>query len=180
MRQANGHPILFNGLIFGVLILLVSLIGDGLSLVGVKITDIATSFVVTGVILLVELLLLFLAGRAASARTGTVGAGSLAGLLAGAIAGTVGAVISIVRVAVDPSAIRDAALKSNPNVDPSVLTDQFILVTGIVGAALGLLFLLGLGAGVGALGGLLGRQNYQPATYQESMYQGMPPQPPTS
>jgi threonine synthase len=99
-------------------------------------------------------------------------------LFAGAIAGIVGAVISIVRTVLDPGAIRDAALKANPAVNPSALTDQVIIATGIVSAIIGLLFILGVGAGAGALGGLLGRQKYQPASYQESMYQGLPPQPP--
>jgi hypothetical protein len=178
VRQASGRPILINGLIYGVLVLVVSLISDGLSLVGVKLTDPATALVASGVILLVELALFFLAGRAAAAKTGSVGAGALAGLLAGTIAGIVGAVISIVRTVLDPGAIRDAAVKANPAVNPSVLTDQVIIVTGIVSAIIGLLFILGIGAGAGALGGLLGRQKYQPGSYQESMYQGLPPQPP--
>jgi hypothetical protein len=178
VRQTSGHPILINGLIFGVLVLVVSLISDGLTLVGVKLSDPATSLVVSGVVLLVELALFFLAGRAAAAKTGSVGAGALAGLLAGAIAGVVGAVIGIVRIVLDPGAIRDAAIKSNPAINPSTLTDQVVIATGVVGALIGLLFILGVGAGAGALGGLLGRGRYRPATYQESMYQGLPPQQP--
>jgi hypothetical protein len=178
VRQTSGHPILINGLIFGVLVLLVSLISDGLSLIGVRLTEPAIALILSGVILLVELALFFLAGRAASARTGTVGAGALAGLLAAAIAGVGGAIITVVRVALDPAAIRDAALQSNPAVNPSALTDQIIIVTGVVTALVGLLFILGVGAGAGALGGRLGRQKYQPASYQESMYQGLPPQQP--
>jgi hypothetical protein len=178
VRQASGHPILVNGLIYGVLVLVVSLVSDGLSLAGVKVTDPATSFVVSGAILLVELAFFFLAGRAAAARAGSVGAGALAGLLAGAIAGVVGAVIGIARIVLDPGAIRDAAIKANPAVNPSALTDQVIIVTGVVGAIIGLLFILGVGAGAGALGGLLGRRKFQPASYQESLYQGLPPQPP--
>jgi hypothetical protein len=177
MRQTSGHPILLNGLIYGGIIVLIGLLNDGLRLAGVKITDLATAFILTGVILLVDLALLFLAGRAASARTGTVGAGALAGLLAGAIAGTVGAVISVTQTVLDPAAIRDA-VQANPQVDPSQLTDQVIIFTSVLTAVLGLLFLLGVGAGAGALGGLLGRQRYQPATNQESLYQGLPPQPP--
>jgi hypothetical protein len=176
VRQTSGHPILINGLIYGVLVLVVGLISNGLSLAGVKLTDPATTLVVSGGILLVDLALFFLAGRAAAAKTGTVGAG----LLAGAIAGIVGAVISIVRTVLDPGAIRDAAVKANPAVNPSVLTDQVIIATGIVSAIIGLLFILGIGAGAGALGGLLGRQKYQPGSYQESMYQGLPPQQPMS
>jgi hypothetical protein len=178
VRQTSGHPILVNGLIYGVLIVLISIATNVLDLVGVKISDVATSLVFTGVVLLVELALFFLAGRGASARTGTVGAGALAGLLAAAIAGVIGAVLSIARAVVDPGAIRDAALKVNPSANPSLYTDQFILITSIVGAVVGLLFLLGIGAGAGAIGGLLGRGRYQPSTYQESMYQGLPPQPP--
>jgi hypothetical protein len=180
VRQTSGHPILINGLIFGALVLAVSLISDGLSLVGVKLTDPATALVASGVILFVELALFFLAGRAAAARTGSVGAGALAGLLAGAIAGLVGAVIGVVRTVLDPGAIRDAAIKSNPAADPRVLTDQVIIVSGVVGAIIGLLFILGVSAGAGALGGLLGRRNYQPGSYQESLYQGLPPQQPMS
>jgi len=178
MRQTSGHPILINGLIYGGIIVLIGLLNDGLRLAGVKITDLATALILTGVIFLVDLALLFLAGRAASARTGTVGAGALAGLLAGAIAGTVGAVISVTQTVLDPVAIRDAAVQANPNLDPSQLTDQAIIATSVFTAVIGLLILLGVGAGAGALGGLLGRQRYQPATHQESLYQGLPPQPP--
>lgn len=178
MRQTSGHPILVNGLIYGVLILIVGLSTDALSLAGVKFTDIVTGLMVSGVVLLIEIVLYLLAGRAASARTGTVGAGALAGLLAATIAGVIGAVISIVRAVVDPGMIRDAALKANPRVNPSLYTDQFILITAIISAVVGLLLILCIGAGVGALGGLLGRRRFQPAAYQESMYQGLPPQPP--
>ena len=178
MRQTSGHPILINGLIYGALALLISLISDGLSLAGVKLTEPTTALVVSGVILLVELALFFLAGRAAAARTGSVGAGALTGLFAGAIAGTVGAVITIIRAVLDPGAIRDAALKANPAANPNLLTDQLVIISAVVGSIIGLLFILGVGAGAGALGGLLGRQKYQPASYQESLYQGLPPQPP--
>jgi hypothetical protein len=180
VRQASGHPILINGLIYGAIIVVIGLINTGLRLAGVKITDTATSFIVIGVLLIVELALLFLAGRAASSKTGAVGAGALAGLLAAAISGTVGGVISVVQTILDPAAVRDAAVQTNPQVDTSLLTDQVIIITAVVSAVLGLLLVLGLGAGAGALGGLLGRQKYQPAAYQESMYQGMPPQPPTA
>jgi hypothetical protein len=177
VRQTNGHPILINGLIYGLIIVVIGLINTGLRLAGIKITDTATSFIVTGVLLIIELALFFLAGRSASAQTGTVGAGALAGLLAAAISGTVGGVISVVQAVIDPAALRDAAVQANPQVDTSLLTDQVIIITAVVSALVGLVVVLLLGAGVGALGGLLGRQRYRPAAYQESMYQGLPPPP---
>jgi hypothetical protein len=167
-----------NGLIYGAILVVIGLINTGARLAGVKITDGGASIIITVVLLIIELALFFLAGRGASAQTGSVGAGSLAGLLAAALAGTVGAVISIVQVAIDPGAVRAAAIQANPQVDTTLLTDQAIIITTIVSAIIGLLFVIGLGAGAGALGGLLGRRNYQPAAYQESLYQGLPPRPP--
>jgi hypothetical protein len=179
VRQTSGHPILANGIIYGVLILVVSLATNALSLAGVRLTNTVTALAISGAIFLIEIVieivLFLLAGRGASARTGTVGAGALAGVLAAAIAGVVGAVITIIQVIIDPAAIRDAVIPANPQVSASLLTDQVIIATAIVSAILGLLFLLGVGAGAGALGGLLGRGRYQPATYQESIYQGLPP-----
>ncbi len=107
-------------------------------------------------------------------QTGTVSAGTLAGLLAATIAGVVGAIITIAQTAADPGAIRDAASLVNPSVSSSPLSDEAIVIIGVISAVIGLLFLLGLGAGMGTLGGLLGRQKYQPGSYQESMYQGLP------
>lgn len=149
---------------------------------GIKVSDASTSIIVSStvtlVVLLIELLLLFLSGRGASVQTGTVSAGTLAGLLAATIAGVVGAIITIAQTAADPGAIRDAASLVNPSVSSSPLGDEAIVIIGVIigviSAAIGLLFLLGLGAGMGTLGGLLGRQKYQPGSYQESMYQGLP------
>jgi hypothetical protein len=55
VRQTSGHPILINGLIYGVLVLVVGLISDGLSLFGVKLADPPTALIASGVILLVDL-----------------------------------------------------------------------------------------------------------------------------
>ena len=178
MRQASGHPILINGLIFGTLLLPANLTPEAFHFLVIKVSDASTSIIVSStvtlVVLLIELLLLFLSGRGASVQTGTVSAGTLAGLLAATIAGVVGAIITIAQTAADPGAIRDAASLVNPSVSSSPLSDEAIVIIGVISAVIGLLFLLGLGAGMGTLGGLLGRQKYQPGSYQESMYQGLP------
>ncbi len=177
--RTSGQPILINGLIYGALMLSVNLAPSALKFIGVKVSDASTSILVgstvTIAVLLIELLLLFLSGRAASSRTGTVGAGALAGVVAAIIAGIAGAVITIAQTAADPGAIRDAANLVYPDGASIPSSDQDIVIVGVIGAVIGMLFLLGLGAGMGALGGLLGRQRFQPPTYQESMYQ--PPQP---
>src|SRR5579871_5438011 len=128
--------------------------------------------------LIVGLALYFLAGMFAARETGRTGSGAISGLLAGVIGGAISAVISLVAALTVPAAdwyavFADAHVKNVSS--PSAAKAAGIIVVLLL-AVVGLAFATGIGAGVGALGGLLGKgQNRGPVNpYQQSFYQGSP------
>ena len=86
-----------------------------------------------------------LAGRAASAQTGLIGSGALAGLLVGLITGLVGEGFSL--IVYSPVG--------------RVPYDTLIQALAVMASLVVIILDVGLGAGAGALGGLLGRWAHQ-------------------
>lgn len=122
---------------------------------------------------LVYLAILFVAGMMTARKTGSVGAASLTGLVAGLVGAVVGSGIGLILVmtVIAPQIQLPA---------DSPLTQSQMQAILIGGAVLGIVFALvlegGFGAGVAALGGLVGRNTYQqanpPQVYQGSFYPG--------
>jgi hypothetical protein len=180
-QQRSGHPILRAGLLYGLIGGAISLLGTVLSVTGVDKAAGGLSRVYSVAFFVAALGLYLLAGRSVATKTGSVGSASLAGLLTGLIAGAIGAALTIATFYIAPDMVRSAVARSNTR--GIEITDTLILIALIVGAVLGFLFALGLGAGLGAIGGLIGRGKYQAPLYQEAMYtglpnQGLPPPPP--
>ncbi|HEX9036446.1 MAG TPA: hypothetical protein VF808_05595 [Ktedonobacterales bacterium] len=125
------------------------------------------------VVFLVDLALTFVAGMLTARASGSVGAASLTGLVAGLLGALVGGVIAAVLIIVVIAP--QIQLPTGSGVSQSQL--QSILIGVAIGAVvLGLLVDGGVGAGVAALGGLVGRNSYQqahpPQPYQQSFYPG--------
>jgi len=143
----------------------------------VTFADTGVPAIVSCVNFLVALALPFIAGMLAARRTGRVGDGSLAGLVTGAAGALFGGVASVV-------VILTLVAPSLQPPEGSVFTPsqlQDILIGGaIFGLVGGLLLDSGLGAGLGALGGLVGRSSYEkanPPAYQPPFYPYAPGQP---
>jgi hypothetical protein len=132
--------------------------------------DLDRLFWLGGVEFLAMLALTAVAGILTARGTGKVGAGALAGLSAGALGALVGTAADIV-VALHSPGVQPPA--GSP-LSPTQAQVLFIQTALIDGASVGLLLYGGLGAGMGALGGLLGADGYRRA------HPGMsyPPYPP--
>lgn len=105
------------------------------------------------VFFVVNVVLFLMAGRSAAKQTGTVGSGAIAGLIAGVLGGIVGAIIEIVLSA--------AGISTSPSSTGTVLSASALLAITIGAAIFGILIDAGIGAGLGALGGLMGRSAFQ-------------------
>lgn len=101
----------------------------------------------------------FVAGMLTTRQTGTVGAGSVCGMLTGIVAALIGGIVTLVRYVVDPNALGGLG----PGGQPNPFANDPTAVYAIMGASLlcGLVFTAGLGAGLGALGGLVGQRQYR-------------------
>jgi hypothetical protein len=119
---------------------------------------------------LVSLALYFLAGMLTARQTGTVGSAAISGLIAGAIGGLVGGIANAAVVLTHPSLLTNVVGVPPSGIDLHSLE----VVASIFGVVLRAAIFGGLGAGLGALGGLAGRGN---APRQQAMagYYGPPP-----
>lgn len=107
---------------------------------------------------LVSVLFYVLAGRAAAVQTGSIRSAALAGLLTALVSGAIGLVNVGVQLLVDPSVF--APMQNS--VTHSRLPTGIAIAASAIGALWGLAIALAIGAGLGALGGLLGRRAAQP------------------
>ncbi len=190
MRQRSGSPAVRLGLVFGGLIVLVSIIENVTSLLiarGGASSGLMNSRVGLGlsaIVYLADVALLFLAGMFTARQNGKVRSATIAGLIAGAIAGPLDAIMTFVILFVGWMPSTTVTAPSLFDIMHSTLFYGIIILT-----FLSLLFYAGLGAGVGAIGGLIGKNNYQsrhpipgypqPGAYPPSP-QPYPQQPPQS
>jgi hypothetical protein len=112
---------------------------------------------------LLSVVLFIFTGIFAARETGRTGTGALAGLAAGSIGGVGALIVTLVITALNMSALlREAQSAANSVELGFEYTSDFILATAVILAVIGLLFAVGLGAGVGALGGLIGKRQAPP------------------
>ena len=115
---------------------------------------------------LVWLIVFFVIGLFAARQTGKVKTGAVVGLVAGMIGGLIGRVLfGIIQIAINgqqiPQALNQVAQSRRiPSGEIHTIVVIITVIVLIVTAA----FELGLGAGIGALGGLVGRRLVRPAT----------------
>ena len=192
-QQPSARGLIFrNGLIFGAIIAAIALANVFLSwqlgaysVLAQAGSGAATPATINGgttllgcAIYLVDLGLLFVAGMLTARKTGSVGAASLTGLVAGIIGALVGSGIALVLI------MTVIAPQLQVPADSSISQTQ--LQTIIIGGAIFAIVIAlivdgGFGAGLGALGGLVGRNAYEkanpPQPYQQSFYPGAVGQP---
>ncbi len=185
-RQRN--PAVKWGLIFGGALILVAIVNYAIEYATGATTapTSATSLGSSGlgvtlaqacVVFLIEVALYFAAGVMTARENGRVGSAAIAGVIAGAMAGVAGAIIAIITITTRASAVVPPSVRMTP-----AAYHSFILTVGIIGAVFGLLFAIGIGAGIAALGGLVGRNQFDKAhpaqPMLESYYSPMAPPPP--
>jgi hypothetical protein len=168
------------GLLYGAIIAVLGAISSGVSyatgdyaagLAGKNGTGISTAL--GAVVFILSIVLLIVAGRAAASATGKVGSGAVSGLSAGAIAAVVGGVISSVLIFITPITEVPASAASRLTLDQYATG---LRIATVATSVVAILVYAGVGAGIGALGGLMGRGAYQKA-HAAAMPMGYPQQP---
>jgi hypothetical protein len=161
-----------------------SLAGDLSTVRAFTTVTLASSLVSCG-LNVVYLALFFVAGILTARRTGKVGAGALAGLLAGGLGKLITGTVTVTLLFLSRALFPTSRAGGIPIV-PAAGTAQ-IVITAIGG----LVIWCGLGAGLGALGALVGQSQfrtahpelaqprpYASAPYPPGPYPGYPPVPP--
>lgn len=183
-QQRPSHPAVRWGLIFGGVMALLSVM-IGLGRVSTENQDTVNNgfAALECLYVLITLVVLFVAGILASKQTGRVATGVLAGLFAGVIGGlTLTVFIIIWGATVNTDQIVRVMNNSSSSLGSSDPRSVALLVSFIF-SVVAILFLVGIGAGVGALGGLIGRSQapehlrYAGMPFPPGQYPGYPPAP---
>lgn len=188
IAQQQGRPAVRYGLIFGGILAALDIINGIISIAtgssataftpdGSQSSAMASALGIGCLFFLIELALFFVAGMLAAKQTARVGTGSVAGLIAGATGGIIGLIFTIIRVAALPASYYQAVVDRAQSQGGSITLAQAQAagtVVGIVFAIIVYLIVIGIGAGLGALGGLVGRGQAPRPPYTESMYSGYP------
>jgi len=164
-RQRN--PAVKWGLIFGGLLILLALINLGIEFATGTQTaatspsplasmHLGASLLQGCIVFLIELALFFVAGLLTARENGRVGSAAIAGVIAGALAAIVGAIITAVTLLSRPlTTIVPPGARMTPDQYHS-----FLLTIVIIGVIIGVAFDIGIGAGMAALGGLVGKSQF--------------------
>lgn len=163
---------LHEGLIFGV--------GLGVLLSLNFLLSVYANFGFTLITWIVGLGAYFWAGMRASKITRVVSTGLLAGMFTGIISSVINLVVVIPITLLNVDKLRIAAQKLADSVknNHTHYTNGSFISTVIIGVIVGIVLAALFGVGLGAAGGSVGRARapLPTQTYEESMYQGMPPQ----
>jgi hypothetical protein len=123
---------------------------------------------------LLYLALVFAAGVMTARQTGSVGSGALAGLLAGGVSALVtGAVAVILALVFRHTPFSLGATSARHASDTFIVS----VISALISAIAGLLIWSGLGAGLGALGALVGQRQFRaahPELAQRRLYASAP------
>lgn len=164
-RQRN--PAVKWGLIFGGLLILVALINLGIEFAtGAQAAttspsplasmNLGASLAQGCLVFLIELALYFVAGLLTARENGRVGSAALAGVIAGVLAAIVGAIITAVTLLSRPlTTIVPPTVRMTP-----AAYHSFLITIVIIGVIVGVAFDIGIGAGMAALGGLVGKSQF--------------------
>ncbi|MGZ3714052.1 MAG: hypothetical protein ACXVA4_01415 [Ktedonobacterales bacterium] len=176
MQPQSGNPAVRQGLIYGGLTILVTILQDIIQFAvggADALTNQGSSRGVPGlgtIVFVIGLVLLFLAGMSTTRQNGKVDSAAVAGFLAALIGGLFSGVIAVILLATGP-------IPTTGTSTGIQISRTDVIIGSMFGSIVVVLLYAGLGAGVGAIGGLVGRRTYQsryPApSDQESMYQGL-------
>lgn len=155
------HPALKQALIWGISLGIIQIIVTVLTGI-LRVSNPAIALLLELLAFLIALTFYLLAGLFAARQTHRVSTGTFAGLLTGVFQGILGFIATIVVDIATINRVRRVAqgLVNAANI-PFHYTNGFIIAAAIIGGLIGLVFATGLGAGLGALGGLIGRGNVQ-------------------
>ena len=182
-NSPNSGKVAFQqGLIFGLILAVIeTLILLINTFVNSPSNQIGLDLILIGAGFLLGLAAYLVAGILATRKTGRVSTGTLAGLWTGTTYGAIVLVVSMVLFfSINLPRLLAIEAISHPEVDQNAY--RIGAIAGGVGYAIfGILFAIGLGAGLGALGGLIGRGSFkasqpaypipeQPAPYQPYPY----------
>jgi len=162
--------------------------GGTLGVLQILLSLISSGTLTTLIDIVLWLVVFFVIGLFASRQTGRVGTGALTGLVTGLISGLITVLFGVIQIAANGSRVTQAinqaaqaAQRQGQHLSPTEL-HTLAVVSIIVGLIIVVAFELGLGAGIGALGGLVGRrQAGAPTHYVESLWSpqsSAPPPPP--
>ena len=115
--------------------------------------------------LLIWLVGFFLVGMFAARETGRAGTGSLVGLVMGLVGGLIAAIVGIVLFTINGPQITPAisqAVQTAQSRGRSISADEIVTIGIVISLTFTVIVELSLGAGIGALGGLVGRHQAMP------------------
>src|SRR5579875_1555215 len=155
------HPALKQALIWGISLGIIQIIVTVLAGI-LRVSNPGIALLLELLAFLIALAFYLLAGLFAARQTHRVSTGTFAGLLTGVFQGILGFIATIVVDIATINRVRRVAqgFVNAANI-PFHYTNGFIIAAAIIGGLIGLVFATGLGAGLGALGGLIGRGNVQ-------------------
>jgi len=177
------RPSVQQGLIFGIIVgvlLVINEILTNLANFGAIYPAAISSLIliIYAILVLVGLFVYAVAGFRASAQTGRIAPGTIAGLIAGVIGGIIGFIVTlIIAIATASTAAQRAQALANQAHVHFQYTSSIIITAALGVALFGLAATIGLGAAFGAIGGSIGRRRAPQVPYQEQFYQGTPPPP---
>jgi hypothetical protein len=151
-----GRTALQQGAIFG---LIQAVIASVILLINTFVEPgLGVSLLLTILSFLTGLAAYFVSGILAVKQTGRVRTGTFAGMWAGGIYGTIDFVLSLILFfAVNMTKELNAAINAGAYTDNIDAYKTGLIIGSVLIAFFGLCFAIGLGAGLGALGGLIGR-----------------------
>jgi hypothetical protein len=127
--------------------------------------------------LLLSFALFFVVGMLAARQTAQVSRGSMAGYFAGTLGGVLALIVQLIVVQFTLDGLRERTQQTADLFNMGLQYNNSTVLAGlIINAVVGWFFAIGLGAGMGALGGLLGkRQAKGPAVARQTAPMQPPP-----
>jgi hypothetical protein len=183
--QRSGNPAVRYGLIFGGILAVLSLLDAAIGRATGSAADYSAGANIGAnglgcLFALVGLGLLGGAGWMTARATGRTGQGAIAGMIAGLLGSAILSTALIVLVLTLPESYYVYVANHTQSSQPITAREvhQIIVIVLLILAVIIILIAAGVGAGLGALGGLIGKSQYNGPVnpYQQSYYQGMPPQ----
>jgi hypothetical protein len=187
------NPAVRNGLVFGAILAGINIINTLIQWISGSYQAMAQTGSGSGTALgavsllgclafLVGLALCFLAGMTTVSQTGRLGSGAISGLITGLVGELVGGVLGLILILA--FVLPTLHIPADSSMTPAQI-NALIIGSGIVALIIGLIIDGGIGAGLGYLGGLIGKNSYGgPVQSSQESYYPQPyppaPQPPYS
>jgi hypothetical protein len=182
MYEPSPNPTIRLSLLFGVSAGILDSLNDIFLAAHLHVSD-STQAALSIVGLVTIFAVPFVSGLMTSRGTGTIKSGAVAGLLTGLVGSLTDGTIYVVALAIDPNVFTQAVTQELGISVPSSLQgqlNQFAMGSALEGVCCGAVVWMAIGAGLGALGGLIGNalpQDTGEEAYPANPYEGMAPPP---